>query len=105
MENLIEIENDCFDICSRLKYIDSSYQVFFNLKRNCYEVHSFSQAKSSYCFTIPFEVLDERTFDYALKTRSENKDKIIEEIEQHNKRVEEKNLKMQVNALKELICR
>ena len=105
MENLIKIENDCFDICSRLKEIDSSYLVYFNLKRNCYEVHSKSQAKSSYCFAIPYENLDERTLDYAQKTRSENKDKIIKEIEEHNRRVEERNLKMQVNALKELICR
>ena len=105
MKNLIKIESDCFDICSRLKDVDPTYQVFFNLNRNCFEVHSYSQTKSSYCFTIPFDQLDERTIDYAQRTMVENKDKIIKEIEEHNKRVEEKNLKMQVNALKELICR
>ena len=105
MGNLIEIENDCFDICKRLKNIDPSYKVFFNWMRNCFEVHSFLQAKSSYCFSVTYSELDERTLDYALKTRSENRDKIIKEIEEHNKRVEEKNLRMQVNALKELICR
>lgn len=105
MENLIEIKHDCFDICSRLKEIDCSYRVFFNLKRKCFEVHSFFQVKSSYCFTIPYASLDERTLFYAKKTRSENRDKIIQEIEEYNKRVEEKNLKMHVDALKELICK
>lgn len=105
MEFLIKIDNDCFDICKRLKIIDTSYIVFYNLKRMCYEVHSFLQYKSSFCFTVPYSELDERTLDYAVKTRSENRDKIIAEIEENNRRVEKKNLKMQVDALKELVCR
>ena len=105
MGNLIEVENDCFDICKRLKVVDGSYKVFFNIKKLCYEVHSFLQTQSSFCFTVPYSELDERTIDYAVKTRSENRDRIIEEIEENNRRVEERNLKMQVNALKELICR
>jgi len=105
MRNLIEIENDCFDICKRLKTVDQSYKVFFNIEKLCYEVHSFLQAQSSFCFNVPYSELDERTIDYAVKTRSENRDKIIAEIEENNRRVEERNLKMQVNALKELICR
>ena len=105
MKNLIEIKNDCYFISQRLKEIDKSYQIFYNLKRKVYEVHSSKQEKNSYCFTVPYDELDERTLFYALKTRIENKDKIIKEIEQNNLEIEKKNTKMQVNALKELICR
>ena len=104
MKNLIEIRDDCFFIDKRLKDIDKSYQIFFNLERKVFEVHSSEQEKNSYCFTVPYAELDERTLDYALKTRSENRDKIIAEIDQNNQKVEKKNLKMQVDALKELVC-
>lgn len=104
MKNLVEIKNDCYFIDRRLKEIDKSYQIFFNLARGTYEVHSSEQEKNSYCFTIPFDTLDERTIFYARKTRSENRDKIIKEIEENNLKIEKNNEKMQINALKELIC-
>jgi len=105
MKYLIEIKNDCFCICERLKDVDESYKVFFNLKRRCFEVHSFLQHGSTYCFTVPYSELDERTIDFALKTRSENREKIIMEIEENNRKVEQQNIKKNADALKELICR
>lgn len=104
MKNLIKIYNDCYFIANRLKEIDKSYEIYYNLNRNCYEVHSNQQAKSSYCFTVPFRELDERTLDYAIKTLSTNRDKIIKEIEENNRLVTNRNMKNQVNALKEIIC-
>ena len=76
----------------------------YNLTRKCYEVHSYLQTKSSYCFTIPYYKLDERTLDYAYKTLSSNRDNLIKEIEENNARIEKKNLKKQVDAIKEIIC-
>lgn len=104
MNKLLKIEKDVFFIAERLKNIDESYEVYFNLGQNCYEVHSTEQAKNSYCFHIPYPQLDERTLDYAIKTRSENRDKIIKEIEQNNQLLYEKNIKEQVNKLREAIC-
>lgn len=104
MRNLVLIENDNYFICQRLKEIDDSYFVVYNLNRECYEVHSKEQIKNSYCFTISFSQLDERTILQALKTRSENRDKLIEEIEKNNQLIYEKNIKNQVNMLKEALC-
>lgn len=104
MKNLIRVESDCFDIAKRLKQIDKSYEIYYNLTRKCFEVHSYLQTKSSYCFTIPYDKLDERTLDYAYKTLSSNRDNLIKEIEENNARIEKKNLKKQVDAIKEIIC-
>ncbi len=97
-----KIENDCYFICQRLKEIDPSYEVFYN--NGHFEVHSFEQIKNSYCFTVPFDKLDSRTIDYALKTRSNNRDKIIAEIEKNNQLVYENYIKNTVNLLKEGLC-
>lgn len=104
MANLIDIENDVFDITKRLKEIDKSYCVKFNTGANRFEVHSSEQKKGSYCFTIPYGQLDERTLDYAQKTRFENFEKIMQEIEKDNLLLEEKTTKQQIELLKEMVC-
>lgn len=104
MTNLIDIENDVFDITRRLQEIDASYQIKYNLNANRFEVHSSEQPKGSYCFSVPYDQLDERTLDYAQKTRFENFDKIISEIEIDNLLLEEKTTKQQVELLKEMVC-
>ena len=104
MKKLIKIDNDVFFITQRLKEIDDSYEVYYNLQIRCYEVHSSKQSKNSFCFKVPYSSLDERTLQYALKTRSENRDKIIAEIEKYNLSLYEKNVKKQVNLLKEILC-
>lgn len=104
MKKLIKIENDNYFIANRLKRIDESYEVYYNLDKRAYEVHSNTQSKCSYCFRVPFETLDERTLDYAVKTLAVNRDKIIKEIEENNQLLYEKNIKNQVNLLKEALC-
>ena len=104
MKKLMQIESDCFDIVKRLKGIDKEYVVFMNLDKNQYEVFVRNEIKIEYAFTSPYPFLDERTIDYAIKTRSEKRDKIIAEIEENNQKIEKANLKKQVSALKELIC-
>ena len=103
MINLIKITNDVYFISKRLKAIDDSYEVYYNSQTCAYEVHSNKQAKNSYCFKVPYECLDSRTLDYAVKTRRENRDKLIEEIEKNNLLVYEKNIKEQVDLLKEML--
>ena len=103
LKNYLEIKDDVYYICDRLKEIDDSYIVLFNLDNLRYEIHSKGQ-KSSYCFTVPFDSLDERTLSYALRTRSERRDKIIEEIEKNNMENDNKMIKEQVILLKEALC-
>lgn len=102
MINYCEIKDDVYFVAQRLKEIDKSYYIIFNLSKKCYEVHS-SEQKDSYCFTIPYTQLDERTLHFALKTRRENQDKIIKEIEKNNEDLYNKQLKNQIKLLKEAI--
>ncbi|MBO5395177.1 MAG: hypothetical protein J6A28_04705 [Clostridia bacterium] len=103
MRGLIKIESDVFFIVQRLKEVDSSYEVYYNLHAKSFEVHSTEQHKSSYCFKVPFERLDSRTIDYAKKTRAENRDKLIAEIERNNLLLYEKKLRENVEILKEML--
>ena len=84
---LIKIYEDVFDITTRLKEIDKDYFVVFNTQKNKYEVHNKSQ-KNTYCLSVPFSGLDSRTIDLTLKTRRENIDKLLKEIEQNNETIE-----------------
>lgn len=102
-KNLITINEDCFFISQRLKEIDNSYFLVFNLFTKKYEVHSSLQF-NTYCFTIPYDTLDERTLFWANRTRRENSDRLIKEIEQNNQKIYEQNIKKQVEILKEALC-
>lgn len=103
MKNLLIIEGDTYFIGERLKEIDKDYFVVFNLIRNKYEVHVKGQAGNSYAFTVPYPNLDERTINFALKTRSQNRDKIIEEIEKDNEKSFNRYVQKQVSLIKEII--
>lgn len=103
MKNLLIIENDSYFIAQRLKEIDEDYFIVFNLIRKKYEVHIRGQQGNSYGFTIPYDTLDERTVLFALKTRVQNQDKIIEEIERENEENYNRLLKQQINLMKEII--
>ena len=104
MRRLLRLESDVFFITERLKEIDQSYEVYYNLETLSFEVHSSLQPHNSYCFKVPYDCLDERTLFYALKTRSENRDLLIKEIEKNNQYIYEKNIKNQVSLLKEALC-
>lgn len=81
--NLIEIKNDLFDVSERLKSVDETYRLFFNVDTQRYEVyennHGFTRA-----FVVPYDELDARTISYARFTRVENSKALFEEIEKNN---------------------
>ncbi len=81
---LQKISHDLFGIAKRLKSIDTRYELFFNRKKNRYEIY----ANGAMQMALPFERLDARTLTYARKTRLENLEKIIAEIEEENARLE-----------------
>ena len=81
---LQRIRHDLFGIAKRLKSIDRRYELFFNRKKNRYEIY----ANGAMQMALPFERLDARTLTYARKTRLENLEKIIAEVEEENARLE-----------------
>ena len=84
----LQILHDMFNISKRIRNIDRNYYVVFNISKQKFEVHNSSQIGSSYCVTIPYEKLDERTLKFVLKTKSANIDEILEKIENDNNMLE-----------------
>ena len=81
------IKDDLFDIVKRIKQIDPKYFVLYNLTRHKYEIH-YSRSKNTYELTVPYDNLDARTIDFVLKTRMQNQKKLLEEIENSNKKLQ-----------------
>ncbi len=103
MRNYLLVDNDVYFISQRLKEIDFRYFILFNLKKHKYEVHSLGQIGGSYCFTLPFDCLDARAISFTLKTKSENIEKLVKEIDEENKKLEKNNIKKAVNKLEEVL--
>ena len=83
----IKIESDVFDVSKRIKEIDENYFIMFNLNNNKYELHCASQP-NTYCFSYPYDDLDERFIDMIYKTNITNIDNIIEQIDNNNAKIE-----------------
>ncbi len=88
MNKTFEIYSDCQDIIKRLKEIDKDYFVVYNLSRKTFELHNHSQKEGTFCLTLPFECLDERTLDLTRRTQSEKRDELIKELDRENERLE-----------------
>ena len=70
---LQKVRHDLFNIAARLKSVDRRYELFFNRKKNRYEIY----ANGAMQIALPFERLDARAIEYARKTRLENLNKLI----------------------------
>ena len=82
---LTPVKNDLFNICKRLRFINRDYRMFFNGKAQRYEVHN----QNGLCFVVPYGALDERTLDYAWRTRIENLDYLESQFEENNREIEQ----------------
>lgn len=85
MCGLRRITNDLYDIAWRLKEIDERYELFYNGRQKRFEIHADGALQT----VVPFPYLDARTLIHARKTRVENLQRLIEEIEANNRRAEE----------------
>ncbi len=83
----MEVKDDLYDVVKRIKEISPDYFVEFNPRTLRYELHSH-YLRPTYVLTFPFERLDQRAVIHTLKTRVTNIDKLIEEIERDNLRLE-----------------
>ena len=80
----IRINNDLFDIASRVKEIDPRYEIYFETESQKFTL--WAEGKRQ--LTLPFENLDERALVYTRKTRIENMEEVIEEIDSSNEKHE-----------------
>ena len=80
----IKLTYDVYNISKRIKEIDKDYYIVYDTSKNKFEVHNSSQIGGSYCLTLPFTSLDERTLKYVRKTSSANIDCILNQIENDN---------------------
>lgn len=79
----MEIRNDLFDIAARLREIDPRYFVVYDPKTKRYQLHSHTE-RPTFVLEFPYEKLDCRALIHTLKTRAENIERLIEEIERNN---------------------
>ena len=85
MEQL-EIKSDALGIIKRLKKWNKQYSVYYNFKKNKYELYltKTNLKPKRYCLTFPYNQIDERMIDYTLKSEIQNRKAVLEEIEKHN---------------------
>lgn len=84
----IKIDNDVYDISNRIKQIDRDYVIYFNTVKNQFEVHNLSQKSNTFCLSVPYPFLDERTLKLTYETSSANIKIILNQIEMDNKLAE-----------------
>ncbi len=82
---ILEIKNDVYYIAERLKEIDFKYFILYDTKKQKYEIHHKGQS-DTYCLTVPFDELDARTVDFVNQTRVENRDRLLKELDEENRR-------------------
>ena len=87
---MIEITNDLYDIALRLRSINDSYRVYYNVQKGRYEVWNADAHRME--FIVPYDQLDARTVEYARYTGVQNADALIAEIERNNEQVEQKEI-------------
>ena len=103
MKKYLIVEHDPLFICQRLKEIDESYFVLYNLQSCQFEVHSNSQEGNSFCFAVRFDGLDARTLEKARETRKENIDALIAKMDEENDRLYKKQIEDAAWAMAEVI--
>ena len=82
---MIEIVNDLYDIAWRLRSINDSYRLYYNVKKHRYEVRNATTDALE--FVVPFNELDARTVEYARYTSVQNAKQVFEDIERNNRKL------------------
>ena len=96
------MNTNVFFIPERLREIDEGYFVVRNHQTKQFEIHHSGQLHNTYCLTVPFDELDERTIRLVRKTRICNLEKLLDEMEEHNRKLSEKQTKIPEEATEKL---
>lgn len=86
-KELILVEDSVTDIPARVKKIDPGYFIMFNPMSQRFEVHHEEQ-DITFCLSLPFEELDQRTLDEIHRTKIENGKKIMDGMTSRNDYIE-----------------
>lgn len=86
---MIEIKNDLFQIVKRIQKIDKTYKVFFNTALKRYEIYSDFGGRHLEIVS-PYKVLDIRTYELVATSRVKDINKILEQMDRQNERLEYK---------------
>lgn len=78
----IKIKNDLFDISDRVKEINPNYEIFYDTEKKKFVLMKGKLVSS----ILPYETLDVRTLDYVYKTRAENGENLLKEIDSYNEK-------------------
>ena len=89
-KSAVLIENDLFGIAARLRAIDDGYFVVYDRESSSFEVHHRFQCGDTFALKVPYPTLDVRTVNLVQRTRIENREKLLAEMENHNRRLEER---------------
>ena len=104
----VEITHDTFDIAKRVKALDSNYFILYNKKTCKYEIWYRCGTNATRELVIPYSCLDVRTIKKVQASRMENSKKILDEMEQHNEKLHEKQNKKLADELKckvKMLCK
>lgn len=77
---LVKIAEDALNVADRIREIDEGYEIYYNRAKNRFEIYKKGERQA----VLPFDELDERTVTYLRKTRIENAEELIEEIDSEN---------------------
>lgn len=83
------IENDVFNISNRVKNINKNYLIFYNTKKRRFEIHYKKGLVTCLEVVVRYPTLDYRVIVDLQKNRSFRIEKIMQEIEMHNKKIQE----------------
>ncbi len=81
------VVTNVFLIPERLRELDEGYFVLRNHETQKFEIHHSGQPHNTYCLTVPYGELDERTLHLVQKTRICNAEKLLSEMEEHNRKI------------------
>lgn len=90
---LIPINSNVYDIPQRVREIDPDYYIVLNTETQKYELHHRKQRDGSLCLILPFDELDARTIEYIKAHDIKYAKKIFAEIDAHNEKLYNENLK------------
>lgn len=97
MKGLIVIKKDVFNISKRLKAIDKNYILVRNIKNHCFEVHY--KKVGNLQLKVPYDNLDYKTLTLTLKTRVDNINLLIQQIDKHNEELMKQQMEKSINKL------
>ncbi len=83
------VVTNVYFIPERLRELDEGYFVLRNHQTKQFEIHHRDQPHNTYCLTVPYPELDERTLHLVQKTRIANIEKLLSEMEENNRKIAE----------------